>query len=60
MRVAGFNHTKGRAVPPWRSWSATRSIRYGADEILGAFPYKSTVTKLNAPWDGTVRDKASG
>lgn len=57
MRVAGFGHTKGEPFPV-EILECDPDIRYGADEILGAFPYKSTVTKLNAPWDGTVRDKA--
>ena len=57
MRLPGFMHTKGEPTPVTLGLCAP-DRRYGADEILGAFPYKSTVSKLLAPWSGTIRPKA--
>ena len=58
MRVPGFMHTKGKPTLV-ELLHVDPSVRYGTDEILGAFPYASNVTRLPVIWDGTVRTKTA-
>ena len=58
MRLPGFMHTKGKPQPVALALCEP-GRRYGADEILGAFPYKSTVSKLPVIWEGTPRTKTA-
>lgn len=58
MRVPGFMHTKGKPTLV-ELILLEPSRRYGADEVLGAFPYANNVTKLPVVWDGTLRTKTA-
>jgi hypothetical protein len=57
MRIPGFMHTKGKPTVV-ELLHVDPSMRYGADEVLGAFPYKDNVTKL-ASWDGSLRTRTA-